>query len=483
MTTIPDWLGQRARTTPERIALSYQGTSVTYGDLEQSVAALAGGFVERAHGVGTRIALLGANSLRYAECVHAVSRAGAILVPLNARLTAAEIAFQIDDCQPTVLLVDPDSAELARDAVSAAQSSTRLEFLDRLEPGSPLLPRPVDLAAPHSILYTSGTTGRPKGAVLTNGNHWWSAVASALNLGIDQHDRWLATLPLFHVGGLSILLRSTIYGTTAVIHRGFDPEAVGRALTTETVTIVSLVTAMLDRLLSSGPFDYSGLRAVLLGGGPAPRALFERAAAQSVPVIQTYGLTEAASQVATLAPEDALRKLGSAGKPLMPTDLRIDGDGRAGSIGEIGVRGPTISPGYWHSARGVTSVTEDGWFHTGDLGYLDDDGYLYVVDRRDDMFVSGGENVYPAEVEAALVGHHAVAEAVVVGVPDREWGAIGAAAIVLRPGADPTSEELARHCRSVLAGYKVPRVFRFVPDVPRTASGKPLRRDVRPWFA
>jgi O-succinylbenzoic acid--CoA ligase len=327
----------------------------------------------------------------------------------------------------------------------------------------------VDLDALHSIVYTSGTTGRPKGALLTYGNHWWSAVGSALNLGLLPEDRWLALLPLFHVGGLSVLIRSVVYGIPAIVLDRFDEAAVNRAIDEERATIVSVVAAMLRRMLAErGDRPYPPwLRCVLLGGGPAPRPLLEECARRGVPVVQTYGLTEAASQVATLTPEDTLRKLGSAGKPLMPTELRID-------RGEILVRGPTIGPGYWNRR----TEREDGWLRTGDLGWLDGEGYLYVLDRRADLIVSGGENVYPAEVEAVLLAHPLVEEAAVVGRADARWGAVPIAFVRTRGAV--SAEALRAFCRERLAGYKVPSEIRFVEALPRNAAGKLLRRELRP---
>ncbi|MCX7623041.1 MAG: AMP-binding protein, partial [Thermomicrobium sp.] len=260
--------------------------------------------------------------------------------------------------------------------------------------------------------------------------------------------------------------------------------AVDRAIE-EGVTLVSMVGTMLWRMLEErGDRPYpSHLRAVLLGGGPAPRLLLDRALALRVPVLQTYGLTETASQLATLAPEDALRKLGSAGKPLYPNRLRIvreDGSvAPPGEPGEIEVQGPVVTPGYWRQPERTARAFRDGWLRTGDLGYLDEEGFLYVLDRRDDLVVTGGENVYPAEVEAVLLAHPAVVDAAVIGVPDVEWGQRVAAAVVVRPGTAVTEQELVAWCRGQLAGYKIPREIRFVGELPRTASGKLQRWRVR----
>jgi O-succinylbenzoic acid--CoA ligase len=306
-------------------------------------------------------------------------------------------------------------------------SDLSTQALDGIPPAPIALQNHLDLDDPACIMFTSGTTGRSKGVVLTNGNLWWSAIGSALNLGHSSDDRWLACLPLFHVGGLAIVLRSAIYGIAAVVHEKFDPVAINQAIDADGVTIVSVVSTMLQRMLderNSVPYPPS-LRCILLGGGPAPRPLLERCAAINAPTVQTYGLTETASQIATLPPEDALRKLGSAGKPLPGAELRIEAEGRdmgPHDAGEIVVRGPMVTRGYLDGNMQGASTLKDGWLHTGDIGYLDEEGYLYVLDRRHDLIISGGENIYPAEVQAVLLDHPAVADAGVTGVSDAEWG-------------------------------------------------------------
>jgi O-succinylbenzoic acid--CoA ligase len=420
-------------------------------------------------------------------------RLGAVLLPLNLRLTPSELAWQVGDAGARVVVCSasteagaeeareraPELAVVRADALTRAGDVTRATYAplrDHVEPNEPL-----------AIVYTSGTTGAPKGAVLSYTNFWWSAIGSALNLGIQEDDRWLAPLPLFHVGGLSVLTRSAIYGTTAVLHDGFDAERVSAAIDDERITLVSLVPTMLHRLLDARgdrPFPPS-LRCVLLGGGPAPRALLERCAALGVPVSQTYGLTECCSQVATLAPRDALRKIGSAGRPLYPNEIRVvtdTGDApSSGEGGEILVRGPIVTAGYWNRPDATESAFTDGWFRTGDFGTLDEDGYLYVLDRRDDLIVTGGENVYPAEVEGVLLAHPCVAEAAVIGESDAEWGQRVVAVVRLVEGADPSvADQLQAHCRSSLAAYKVPRGVRVSEaPLPRTASGKLQRGALR----
>jgi o-succinylbenzoate---CoA ligase len=489
-TSLPDWVSYRARTTPSRLALMADGRSWTFAEMDHDATRMAHGLV--AHGVrrGDRVAALLHNGPAPAILVHAVQRLGAVLVPLNVRLSGAELAWQLGDSEAKLLITDARTAGIGRDA---AGSLSRLPVMD-IESQNDIIgsDRGFEHISTHSpddvlaIIYTSGTTGRPKGAMLTFGNFWWSAIGSQLNMGMRDDDRWLACLPLFHVGGLSIILRSAISGFGAVIHDGFDANAVNRSIDDERITIVSVVANMLQRMLDArGDRAYpSTLRCVLLGGGPAPQALLERCAAAHIPVVQTYGLTETTSQLATLAPEDALRKLGSSGKPLYPNEMRIANDDMhetaQGEPGEIVVRGPVVMAGYSGQPQATAEVIADGWLRTGDIGRVDDDGYLYVLDRRDDLIITGGENVYPAEVEAVLLSHPAVAEAGVAGMVDERWGQRVVAFVRMRDDATAASsatvEALKSHCLRELARYKVPSEIWLVTEaLPRTASGK-LRR-------
>lgn len=513
---IQDWLAHRAAVSPDRLALDAGRVRWTFAELDRQASAMARRLAALGIRAGDRVALLLSNGPTFVALVHAAPRLGAVLVPLNTRLAAPELAWQLGDAGARLLIHDEQHAELAaatlqtmhagpgatapttatapaslpaqdtpeelpEDSAHAVERCATATLSELPEADIPLSTK-IDLSTIHTIIYTSGTTGRPKGAMLTYGNHWWSAIGSALNLGLHADDRWLAVLPLFHVGGLAILLRSTIYGIAAVVHAAFDPAAANRAIDEDGVTIVSVVSTMLQRMLAErGPRPYPpSLRCVLLGGGPAPRPLLDICAERGIPVVQTYGLTETASQVATLSPADALRKLGSAGKPLLPIELRIDRHGMPappGEIGEILVRGPTVTIGYINRPAESARALRDGWLHTGDLGYLDDEGYLYVVDRRDDLIISGGENIYPAEIEAVLLAHPAIEEAGVVGLADDEWGQVPVAAVKVRPGhtLDPT--EALAFCTAQLARYKVPKRIWLVDALPRNAAGK-LQRNV-----
>jgi O-succinylbenzoic acid--CoA ligase len=439
---IDDWLAQRAQSCPERIALIAEGAEVTYAELEAEATWVARRLA--AHGVrrGSTAALTMHPRREQVVLAHALMKVGAALLPLSPRLTEAERALVIDEVEP---MIDLDDAGL----------------LTQNEADLPLLGE-HDTDAICAYVLSSGSTGMPKPIGLTYGNFLWSAMGGAFNIGVDPADRWLCCVPLSHIAGLSIVVRSAIYGTTAVLHDGFDVDRVATALREEPISVVSLVTTMLKRLLDADA-DLSGPRAILVGGGPVPASMLGEAIERGATVVQTYGLTETCSQVTTLAPEDALRKLGSAGRPLLSSHVRI-------RDGEILIQGPTVAPGRYD---------ESGWLHTGDLGHIDEEGFLYVQDRIDDMIVTGGENVVPSEVEEVLLRHPAVADAAVVGREDPEWQQAVTAVVVLAPEAEVTPDELRDHCAETLAGYKVPKRVELAAALPRTPSGKLRRRALR----
>jgi O-succinylbenzoic acid--CoA ligase len=486
------WLAERAAIWPARPALEIAGRAVSYAEL----AARARELARRLRALGVRegdvVAALLPNGLAFAELLHAVPLCNATLLPLNLRLTARELAVQLRDGGARLLLHGGGALAERAAATAAAEDGRNLQTVE-VGLGAERAPAPpaaepdpdpgerIDPRAPLAILFTSGTTGRPKGAMLSHQNFLWSAVGSAFHLGVAPTDRWLACLPFYHVGGLSILLRCALYGIPAVVHERFDPEAVNRALDEIRVTLVSLVPTMLERVLAArGPHRAPpGLRCILLGGGPAPAPLLQRAAELGFPVAPTYGLTEAASQVATRPPHEAGLPRDTDLRPLFGTEVRIlDAQGRRappGEAGEIVVRGPTVMLGYANRPRETADALRDGWLHTGDAGVLDTCGALRVLDRRGDLIDSGGENVYPAEIEAVLLEHPAVAEAAVAAVPDPEYGRRPAAWLVLRVATTPGDPELRAFCRSRLAGYKVPVAFHRVAALPRDASGKLAR--------
>ena len=461
-----DWIAEAARRFPERTALVVGERAWTFADLDRDVESLAARLHARGLKAGDRLATVLPNGTLAATLPFAALRIGATLVPLNARLSATEVQWQLRHCYPRIVV--RDASDLAESREPEAESRE-----PRAESRQPTANTQL------AIIYTSGTTGRPKGAMLTVGNFAASAAASAAVLGVRDDDRWLAVLPLFHVGGLSILLRSAMQGTCAVVHDRFDAAAVNRAIDHEGITIASFVPVMVERLLDARgdrPFP-KRFRFALTGGGPMPRSLLERCLRAGIPIATTYGLTEATSQVATLVPGEVARKPGAAGHPLPGIELRIEG----GNEGEILVRGPTVMAGYLDDPEATAAAIRDGWLHTGDIGFVDDDGFLFVLDRRDDLIVTGGENVYPAEIEAVLAAHPAIAEAVVIGEPDARWGKRVVAVVRLREDAPPlAAEAMIAFCRDRLAGYKVPREIRVVGEaLPRTASGKLQRSRLR----
>ncbi len=494
-------LVRHSRSQPNHPALIWHGGVVSYRALADRVDDLARRLAGLGLGPDERLAVLLSNQPVYITLVHAAAHLGAVLVALNPRLTADEIAWQVADARPQALIHDPMLAERLAELgpeitlVAAGTSGSDeepagpdhlvLDTLTPVESAPGALRSGLALDAPQAIVYTSGTTGRPKGAVLTHGNFLWSALASALRLGHRADDRWLVPLPLCHVGGLSVLLRCALYGTTVVLHPRFDAEAVARSLDEDAVSHVSLVPTMLQRLLEvwgKRPVP-SALRVVLLGGGPASEDLAQQAADLGFPVTPTYGLTEAASQVTTAPPGRRDVKPSSAGPPLAVTGIRIvDTEGLSlppDTAGEILVRGPTVMAGYWNQPEATAAALAGGWLHTGDVGWLDESGELFVAARRDDLIVSGGENVYPAEVEDALNAHPDIAASCVVGVPDPEWGMAVAAAVVAAPGAKCDAEAIERSLRARLAGYKIPRRIQWLEALPHTASGKPHREAIR----
>jgi O-succinylbenzoic acid--CoA ligase len=439
---LDNWLAQRSQSCPDRIALVADGAGVTYAELEAEATWVARRLA--AHGVrrGSTAALTMHPRREQVVLLHALMKVGARLLPLGTRLTEAERDAIVAAEEP---IVDLD------DAGELTQTEADLPLLGE-----------HDMDDVCCRVLTSGSTGAPRPVGLSYGNFLWNAVGSGFNIGVEPEDRWLCCVPLSHIAGLGIVMRSVIYGTAAVIHDGFEVDRVGAALEADRITVVSVVATMLTRLLDAGA-DLSGPRAILVGGGPVPEEPLEEAIARGATVVQTYGLTETCSQVTTLAPADAHRKLGSAGRPLLTTHLRIQD-------GEILVQGPTVAPG---------STDADGWLHTGDLGQIDEEGFLYVSDRIDDLIVSGGENVVPAEVEEVLLRHPEVADAAVIGREDPEWQQAVTAVVVLENGSGITPDDLRRHCAETLAGFKVPKRVELAAALPRTPSGKLMRRALR----
>ncbi len=466
---VEGWLPRAAAVRPDGVALQTSAGALSYTELLAAASAAADKLAERGVGRGQRVAIALPPGLAFAQALHACLLLGAVAVPIDLRLLPAERELVTDGA--VVLVEEPLSGLIGGQGLITAGAERYLGARH-------------ELAATAVVIHTSGTTSRPKPIELTYGNILWSALGSAVALGLDPRERWLCTLPLAHVGGLSILLRSTIYATTAVLHERFDTEAVLQALHGQGITLVSLVATTLTRLLDAGLQHPPSLRCALTGGGPVPPALVSRAREAGVPVSLTYGLTEACSQVTTAPVAELEDEDLSAGPPLFCTRVRLVDPAQistaqtsvqrpqAGEEGEILVAGPTVAPG---------ALDDDGWLHTGDLGTLDERGRLCVTGRKADTIVSGGENVAPAEVEAVLEAHPDVLEAAVIGRADERWGEAVTAIVVARPGAVVEEEALRAHCARGLAAHKVPKQVSFAHEpLPRTRSGKLLRKELHP---
>jgi O-succinylbenzoic acid--CoA ligase len=444
------WLERAATARPRHTALDTPAGRCTYAQLlaraQRAAQALAG----RGTRTGDRVAIALPAGLDFAYALHACLLLGAVAVPIDLRLSPVEQETIVAGTRARI-----DQSFFDQIDLCTAERETAAELGRQAS---------HELDAVAVVIHTSGTSAAPKAVELTYGNLLWSALGSAVALGLDANERWLCALPLSHVGGLSILVRSAIYATTAVVHERFETDRVLRALRDEQVTLVSLVATTLARLLDAGLEHPPALRCALTGGGPVPAALVKRATAAGVPVSMTYGLTESCSQVTT-TPLAAIEQgqLG-AGPSLFCTRVRLREDG------EILVAGPTVAPG---------ALASDGWLHTGDLGSFDEQGALWITGRKADTIVSGGENVAPSEVEAVLEAHPDVLEAAVVARADERWGEAVTAIVVARPGSTPDVETLRGHCATLLAPYKVPkRIELRAEPLPRTRSGKLLRREL-----
>ncbi len=487
----PNMLIRSAEQYPNKTAIVYNSREISFADLQKYSEQAARRLASAGAGLRTHTAILAQNSAAYAIITHALALLRSVMAPLNTRLSREECLWQMRDCEANILICDEAFAETGK-FLAEQLPEARVLFLPSSQTESDLfadLPEKAvefyseyDADAIQAIMYTSGSSGKPKGALITYGMHWWNAAASALNIGAYPEDAWLANLPFFHIGGLSILMRSVIYGMRVIIHDKFDPVAANKAIAEDRATIISVVAVTLQKMLNALPDDSlfpPWLRVVLLGGGPAPESLLRECLRRGAPVCQTYGLTESCSQAVTLAPQDTLRKIGSAGRPLPAVQLKILRDGKetaAHEAGEIYLKGPTITKGYYHLTDLNTSVFQNGWFATGDIGSRDEEGYIYIHDRRADLIISGGENIYPAEIEAVLTGHPDVADAGVCGIDDEQWGKVPAALIKLRQGSQLTAQELREYAAQRLAKFKCPRKIVFTDDVPRNAAGKLMRR-------
>lgn len=471
----PNWLMQRSYLTPNRMGLSFGEESWTFAQLAKQAEIIAGQLASSGFQAGDRVALLAPSTPALIHVIYGCMQLQLEVVLLNARLTQKELTYQIEDAQVKGILVAESEASKV-----AQHTYMTFEQLVVQPVAKIVLATEWEEQQTISIMYTSGTTGFPKGVRQTVQNHSSSAISSVLNLGLSERDTWLCIVPIFHISGFSILMRSLLYGMPVRLYEKFDAAVCATEIANGTVTRLSAVSAVLERLLTymethsiRAHDDFSG---ILLGGGPVPIDYLKRAAQLHLQVAQTYGMTETSSQTATLRNEDALRKLGSAGKPLFFNQIKIDGAEMARTEGEICIKGPHVTPGYVGRFQQLSPL-EDGWLKTGDIGYLDEEGYLYVIDRRSDLIISGGENIYPAEIENVLLMHPLVQEAGVCGIEDAVWGQVPVAYIVAKEQI--TVENILNFCEMNLAHYKIPKIVKFVEELPRNGANKLLRRKLK----
>ncbi|MGL4831832.1 MAG: o-succinylbenzoate--CoA ligase [Propionibacteriaceae bacterium] len=467
------WLRRQARIVPGRLALVGEGQRYTFAELADEAARRAAQLAQYGVPVTRRIGILAGNSIDTYLWLLAGQELGLELVLLNWRLSAQELERHHADAGQPLVLCDGEREVLAHALGADAATFAQLAEIYPLQP-APLVPG-WDLERVCTILYTSGTSGAAKGVQLSFGNHWWSAMGSMLNLGLEpERDAWVCAVPLFHISGFAIMMRSLIYGIAVYLQPQFDPTAMNDLLLRGAATTTSVVPQMLQSLIDDlGDRRYPAtVRAVLLGGGFAPETTLARCEDHDVPVVFSFGMTETASQCIALPSADRRRKRGSAGLPLAGVEIRIGAGLPAGEVGPIELRGPSITVGYLGAAgSGTTAVDEIGWFSTGDMGYLDDEGYLYVVARLSDLIISGGENIYPIEVERCLLEHPGVAQAAVVGRPSEQWGYVPVAYVV-RHDPELDVDALREYLRARLAHYKVPAAIYWCEDLARTATGK-----------
>jgi fatty-acyl-CoA synthase len=487
------WPARRARKTPHRTALLHQGHAITYAELQERSTRLAHALRDAGIRRGDRVAYLGPNHPSFLETLFAAGTLGAIFVPLNTRLAAPEIAYELRDSGAVVLLHASSHtafAETAREGTGIRATITadgpQYEQLLAVASAEPL-DEPVPLDDVCIIMYTSGTTGRPKGAMLTHANLTWNAVNVLIDHDLITDEVALVSAPLFHTAGLNMLaLPVLLKGGACVLVEAFDPGSTFDLIEEHRVTFMFGVPAMFDQVARHPRWehaDLSSLRILTCGGSPVPIPLIAAYQQRELTFLQGYGMTEASPGTLFLDAEHAVSKAGSAGVPHFFSDVRVVRPDLTsvdvGETGEVVLCGPHVMPGYWGLPQESESALAEGWFRTGDAARVDEDGYVTIVDRLKDMIISGGENVYPAEVEDALLAHPGIAECAVIGVPDDKWGEVGRAVVVPCTGAVIDPDEVLASLSGRLAKYKIPKTVVVAESLPRTASGKLLKTRLR----
>lgn len=499
---IGDWLGKREALTPHKVALidAQNGyREITYREWNHAANRAANWLRALGIGEGELVAVLAHNCVEYLDLWFACGKLGAIMQTLNWRLTPHELCGLLADATPEALIYGPEfavQAQLIKEKVPGITHFVALDGSTAASPGDRTFgerelcadaPPPnvnLTLDAPWAICYTGGTTGLPKGAILTHGNVTWNSVNSVMSWGLTPDDRTILNAPLFHTGGLNVLTAPLVHiGGTSIVCRGFDPDQVFDLIENRGVTIYFAVPTMFIAQQAHPRWegaDFSGLRWVVSGGAPCPPPVFSKFWERGVDFKMGYGLTESGPNTFWLPSEDARRKPDSVGVPLFHVDVKVAGpNGQEcgpDEVGELLIRGPQVTPGYWGRPVETAYALRDGWLHTGDLARRDTEGYYYIVGRLKELIISGGENIYPAEVEAAISAHPLVASVAVIGAPDPHWGEVGRALVVACRDGELTEQSLLAFCRERLARYKVPKSVTFVDALPMTGAGKVDKR-------
>ncbi len=493
-----DLLSDRARLTPDRIALVEleTGQRFTYAELNERACRLAN-FMHDELGVqpGDRVSIIAKNSVVYIDLFYGLPKIGAIFAPFNWRLTARELTYMVNDLEPKVLIVEPEFASVVEEmrpdihvehfvALRGAEVPGAVSYEDRLEEASPQEPirPPMDMETPYCILYTSGTTGYPKGAVLPHRQILFNCINTIASWGLTEKDVSPVYTPLFHAGGLFAFLTPLFYvGGRIVLARDFDPVNSLRWIMDEGCTVILGVPTLFRMWMESDYFeeaDFSNVHFFISGGAPCPPPLMNAwREKKGIIFRQGYGLTEVGPNCFSMTDEDSVPKTGSVGKPIFHSEMRIvdpetGEDVPVGQAGELLIRGPHVCSGYWRNPEATAKTIVDGWFHTGDMAHMDEDGFYYIDGRYKDMIKSGGENIYAAEVESVVRDHPAVKDAALIGKPDPKWGEVGLMVVVLQEGQQVSAQELKEFCQGKIARYKIPKEFVFADALPYSAYGK-----------
>ena len=502
-------LSKRAYLTPDREALLFIGDGApqryTYAELNARANRLAN-WLHDDLGIrkGDRVSMLAHNSMAYIDCFYGLAKLGAIFAPLNWRLAANELRYIINDCEPAVLIAGPEFADVVAEfrsdvhidhyvALEGAEIDGVMSYdasvaqASEAEPPSP----PLDDDDTWAILYTSGTTGRPKGAMIPHRQVVYNCINTIASWGLTEYDVSPVYTPLFHAGGLFAFLTPLLYvGGRVIVTRTFELEETVQIIDDEGCTVILGVPTIFQMWMNTAAFkvaSFESVRFFISGGAPLPESLVESwVAAKGGVFRQGYGLTEVGANCFSMTDEDSVTKLGSVGKPIFHSLMRlVDTDGRdvpVGEVGELLIAGPHVCTGYWRNPEATAAAIENGWFHTGDMARMDEDGFFYIAGRFKDMIISGGENVYAAEVEAVCREHPAVAEAALIGKPHPQWGEIGIMVVVLQSGQSTTPEELQAFCSQHLARYKIPKEIIFTDALPYSPYGKVMKTELKKKF-